>query len=108
MTTTENMQIANTISEQIGARAFFMLGAKDLVATDKGLQFRIGRNQNRVSHVIVNLDASDTYTVEFRSIRMSRTAPLGFTNRLRKSFEGVYADNLRPVLESGTGMYTSL
>ena len=107
-TTTDKMQIANTISDQIGRRALFMLGAKNLLATEQGLQFRIGRNANGVSHVVVNLDASDTYTVEFRSIRMSRKSPGGISNKLKKSFEGVYADSLHTVLESGTGMYTSL
>ena len=101
-----NLQIANTIRTQLGNRALFMIGAKDLVATETGLQFRIGRNAKSVNQIVINLDPSDTYTVEFRRTRMSRKT--GYSNKVVSSLEGVYADMLHDVIESGTGLATRL
>jgi len=100
--------VAETIRQQIGGRALFMLGAKQLAATDDGLRFRIGRNAKGVTHVIVKLDPSDTYTVEFRAMRVNRRHPDGFSNKLKSSMSDVYVDSLHTVLESGTGLYTRL
>ena len=100
-----NVEIANTIRSQIGHGTLFMMGAKNLVATETGLTFRIGRNAKSVSHVMITLEPSDTYTVEFRRVRNSKN---GITNKLVNSFDDVYADMLHTVLESGTGLATHL
>lgn len=103
-----NVSVPRTIVNQLGRKALFMLGAKDLTADGNTLRFRIGRNAKGVSHIFITLDASDTYTVEFRNIRAARKAPAGFTNNLRSSVEGVYVDSLHRVIEEGTGLYTRL
>ena len=100
-----NLQIANTIRTQIGPRALFLLGAKILVATETGLQFRIGRNAKSVNQIVINLDPSDTYTVEFRRTQSRKT---GYTSKIVSSLEGVYVDMLHDVIESGTGLATRL
>lgn len=99
-----DMTVANTIREQIGNRVFMMLGAKNLMGDEKSLTFQIGRNAQGVTHIRVQLDPSDTYTMQF--IKIGR-AP-GYKKTIVAEASDIYADNLRRVIESKTGMYTSL
>ena len=60
-----NNSIGQTIANQIGRRAFFMIGAKNLATTNNGLQFKVGRNAKRVTHIKVELTSMDDYTMTF-------------------------------------------
>lgn len=95
------MEVANTIIQQIGRRALYMIGAKNLVGGNNCLSFKIMRNANGISGIRVTLDASDTYTVEFLKIRK-------YEVKVASQFEGVYFDQLRDLIESETGLFTSL
>lgn len=97
------MQIANTILAQLGGNRFTaMTGAKNLVGGASSLQFDIGRGAtNKANKVRVTLGADDLYTVEFFHYR-------ALNLRTISKREGVYADNLREVFTSETGMETSL
>ncbi len=100
----ETMTIAKTIADQIGGRAFYMIGAKNLVDTGKGLDFKVGRNANGVTHVSIKLTDMDLYDVEF--VRCNTRAKV-----MRKTVslaEGIYADMIHATIEDGTGMVTSL
>lgn len=92
--------VANTIREQIGHKAFFMLGAKDLVASENALQFRI-RGSRVCNSIRVELDPSDTYRVEFWKIHAGKSTKVA-------EVEDVYVDSLHQVIERNTGLYTSL
>lgn len=92
--------IASEIHNQIGRRAFLMMGSRTILAGDNSLMFDI-RGCEKINKIRVTLDPSDTYTVEFFKIR-------GTTCREVASVEGVYCDNLRDVIESRTGLYLSL
>ena len=59
-----NLQIAQTIADQIGARAFQMLGTRQKFADGPGLLFDI-RGSRRWNKIRVELDPQDTYTVTF-------------------------------------------
>lgn len=96
-----DMTVANTILDQVGQNALFMLGAKQLVGTEKSVRFRIGRNSKSITHVEITLDPSDTYTVAFLRAR-------GIDSKEVSSDSFVYADQLRSVIEKNTGLYTSL
>lgn len=66
---TQNQQIANTILQQLGGKRFLiMTGAKQLVAIENGLRFRIGRNGSKANMVRIVLKADDTYKMEFIKI----------------------------------------
>lgn len=104
MDTTNTLSVADTIRDQIGNRGLVMMGAKNLLGSEDGLQFKIGRNALRVTHVKITLEPSDTYSVEF--IRVGR-APRFTVTEISRS-ELVFVDSLRAVLEAGTGMYLSL
>jgi hypothetical protein len=95
-------QVAETIREQIGLRAFFMLGAKDFVSIDcNALQFKIGRNCKAVTHIRVTLTPMDTYKVTFYRI-------WGASTTVKSESDNVYVESLHQTIEAGTGMYTSL
>jgi len=98
------MSIAKTIADQIGGRAFYMMGAKNLVDTGKGLDFKVGRNAGKVTHVSIKLTDADLYDVEF--IRCNMRA-----KEMRKvlaSTEGAYADMLHDLIKDATGFALSL
>lgn len=95
------MEVANTIIQRIGRRALYMIGAKDLVGGNNYLAFKVMRNAKGISGIRITLDASDTYTVEFLKFSKCEVKTVS-------QFEGVYFDQLRDLIESETGLFTSL
>jgi hypothetical protein len=95
------MKIAQTISKQIGGSALYMIGAKNLLAHDDGLSFRVGRNSKSVNYIKITLTAADLYDIEFGYIR-------GTSYKVRSNESGLYFDMLRDSIERNTGLYTSL
>ena len=93
--------IAQTLLQQIGRSALFMLGAKDFVLLEKGLRFRIGRNSKGVNRLTITLDPSDTYIVEAEYVRAAK-------HRVVERCENVYVDSLHSVIEAMTGMRTAM
>lgn len=85
-----------------------MFGAKDLVDTGRGLRFRVGRNPKKVTHIAIDLDASDTYTVTFIRQPSVRAWAKGAEIKTLGEFEMVYAESLHELLESNTGLATRL
>ena len=95
-------RVAKTILQQLGGNKFIaMTGAKNLGATNKSLQFKIGRNSKSISHVIITLKSSDLYEMEFIRIR-------GTKRTVVKKVKGVYADQLQTMFTKYTGMNTRL
>jgi len=96
------MSIAKTIAEQIGNRALYMIGAKNLLAHEDGsLSFKIGRNSKSVNYVKITLTPADLYDITFSWVTKN-----GVKERSRE--EGIYWDMLKGAIERNTGMYTSL
>lgn len=105
----ETHEVGITIQRQLGNMTLRMLGARNLVTTDNklgGLQFKIGKNSNRVTHIGITLDASDTYDVTFS--RVKRAGSKGPLVEVVAFYDGVYVDMLRDIIESNTGLYTTL
>ncbi|HHH29593.1 MAG TPA: hypothetical protein ENK57_14775 [Polyangiaceae bacterium] len=100
MTTTNN-NVAQTITRQIGNRAFVMWGAKNLMAGANNLSFKVGRNAAKITHVEITLNARDLYDVAFRSVR-------GLKVRDISDFADIDVANLVGLIERETGMYASL
>lgn len=97
-----NMQIAQTILDQLGGRAFVaMTGAKNFIAGESQLMFQIPKAAKGVNKVRVILMPNDTYKVEF-----AKVAKLDY--KVIKTVENVYCDMLQDVFEENTGLYTSL
>ena len=102
------MNTARTIQTQLGF-ALRMIGAKNLIAHSDALSFRIGRNPKRVNHVKVTYDAgSDLYTVTFSRVPSVRAICSGAEVAVAAEETGVYASQLKSVIATHTGLYTSL
>jgi len=107
-----SLNVAKTIADQIGSRAFVMMGAKNLVGSENHLQFKVGTNAMKVTHVTVTLTSADLYDVRF-----DRVTKIGFSAKTGKTtggvktlaeVPGVSVDRLRAVISEQTGMYLSL
>jgi len=101
--TNRSTEIANTIAQQLGGtrRLAMMVGAKNFVALESGLTFKLGKGaKDGITHLTVTLDADDTYTVRFQRVWGTKVTEKGTT-------EGAYADMLTNLFESATGFYLS-
>lgn len=97
-----NLQVANTIRQQLGNKFVVMTGANTFVGSDVSLQFRIGRNAKSVNVVAVTLDrTTDTYEVFFYSVRGTKCTE-------KANACGVYADALARTIGDTLGMAVSL
>lgn len=101
--TDERQRIARTILDQLGGQRALvvMTGAKDFLALESGVQFKIMRNAKNVTTVRITLNASDTYDMEFGKIRKYEYTVLS-TN------EGVYFDMLKGLFEEATGLFLEI
>jgi hypothetical protein len=102
MNTANAMQVAETIKAQLGGRALYMLGASQLVGDANSLMFAI-KGCRTVNKIRVQLDASDTYTIQFWKIGRG-----ALSCKLVHEVSDVYADSLHAIIERQTGLYTSL
>lgn len=99
--------VASTILHQLSGfpntgRLSAMIGAKSFVYDERSLKFKwSAKAKNGANTVIIQLDPSDTYSIEFWNVR-------GAKSRLVKSVDSVYGDQLRDYFEYATGLRTSL
>jgi len=98
-----NLQIANTILEQLGGSRFVaMTGAKNFGGGENYLTFKVGRGAlNGITHVTVTLEASDTYTVKFQRVHGLKVTDKG-------EVAMVYAEDLQACFTTHTGFDTRL
>lgn len=107
---TKQMEVAETIMQQLGGRKFAaMTGAKKFIAGENSLSFKLpgggGFCKNGVNYVIIVLDPSDTYTLTFARVSIRQGTPHTTFHSIRHD---VYADSLRKVFTSETGLEVSL
>lgn len=104
-TTQDQMQVAQTIREQLGKLTLMMIGAKNLTAhpeQEGGLSFSTGRvAAGKANYVKIILRADDTYEVTFLRV-------LGRNVKQISTQSGIYAEDLKNLIESNTGLYTRL
>ena len=96
-------EIANTIKNQIGHKALYMLGAKNIsYSSENGsLSFKIMRNAKSVTHIRITLNGKDLYDVEYLNCNVKRIKTIAIDNDL-------YCDMLHQSIERNTNLYTSL
>jgi len=99
---TEDQKIASTILMQLGGhgRLGVMIGAKFFLAVERGLSFQFKRSRH-FNAVRIKLNAMDLYDVELFKIRGTSIAKT-------EKIEGLYADQLKSVMEAKTGLALSL
>lgn len=97
--------VADTIVAQLGhsmGRMSAMIGAHSFTAAEVGVTFKFkARAKNGANCCRVTLKPSDTYKVEFVSLR-------GVALRTKGEFHDIYADTLKNLFERETGLYLSL
>ena len=97
----EQNEIGKIIAGQLGHKALFMIGAKSLVAGPDFLQFRIGQNAHRWNKIKIRLNGLDLYDMTFYRIRKLKVTS-------EKTVDNIYADMMHDIIETETGLYTSL
>lgn len=79
-----------------------MTGARNFVATENALNFRMPKSGTDQSNSWrITLTPADTYTVETFSIRAGKMTP-------KSTFEDIYCDQLVDLFERVSGFYTTL
>ena len=96
--------VPNTIRDQLGGRALYMLGAKNIWGEGHTLGFKIGRNAKRINAITITLDPDDTYTVKF--LRQKGAPTFEVTTVAEEN--GIYVDMLHDTITRNTGLHTSL
>ena len=94
------MSIASTIRDQIGGKALYMLGAKNLIDHGDALSFRI-RGSKKVNYIKITLNGMDLYNIEMGKV-------WGTKYKVVYTLEDAYNDMLHGIIERETGLYTSL
>lgn len=96
-----NLDVAETIREQIGTEAMVLLGAHMLLGDKNSLQFKIKGSPKGATSLIITLDhSSDLYTVAAYRVE-------GFNVVELSKVEGLYVEQLHDTLETATGLYVS-
>lgn len=100
----ENLARAKTIIEQLGGMKFVsMTGAKNLVAGDNSLTFRLpsGMAKDNINCVTVKLTGTDLYDVTFHHVRGTKVSVVS-------ERRGIANTDLVSVFVESTGLRTSL
>lgn len=100
------MEIARTILDQMGGnRLAVMTGAKNFVAHEDGLSFRLpgrpGYTKDGINYVRVRLNALDLYDVEYGRI-------WGLKYKKVQQDYALYAENLTESFRQATGLETRM
>lgn len=93
-------QIAATIQSQIGNKALYMMGAKNLATGGNDLSFRI-QGSKKINHIKIALKPDDTYSITFTKIKKFDFVTVA-------EFDGIYADTMHGLIEKNTGLYLSI
>jgi hypothetical protein len=95
----DRIDVATTIINQFGPTFPRMVGLKNVVAIEGGVQFGHAKGKQGINKVVVTLNAGDTYDLHFWRI----------TAKTCKEITGVgdiYNDQLGDIFEDITGLYT--
>lgn len=97
----ERNERSSTILTQLGGNRFVkMTGARDLVALEDGLQFRLPARfaRDSINRVCIKLNAGDLYDVEFGKVGRKKDPEFGVmmpSYAALRSVEGIYSDQLQ-------------
>lgn len=105
-----DIQIARTIQQQIGNRAFAMIGAHGFMALENGLEFGF-KGSKRCNVLRIELQPDDTYTLTFckrTPFRISAKGAVSGGTKPVATAADVYCSQLLDMIRHHTGLYTSL
>jgi hypothetical protein len=98
---------AKEILNQLGGNKFIVMTGTKVKYFDENngnvsLTMELTRNKAKAKYLIVTLDATDTYTMEFSKFTKD------YTKVVCKNVKGVYCEQLQSTFTDITGLYTSL
>lgn len=96
--------VPQTILEQLGGQRFCrMTGAKHLVGGQNTLSFHLPARsaRNKATAMLIRLMPDDTYSVQFKRVHGTKVTDISEHN-------DIYCDQLVPLFERETGLYTKL
>lgn len=112
----KNMEIANTIMQQLGGRRFVLFtGAKNMLAIDNGLRFTIGKNISKANRVEITLNGLDLYDMRFYKyspahMKVNHKAMTAEWVEEKvvevRKFADIFCDQLQELFTETTGLYT--
>lgn len=108
---TETIKAADIILSQLGGsrRLNIMIGAKDFFSDDNGatliFRFAMCKTANRMR---ITLNGSDLYDVKFEKVGRLNMKTFNVPVTVAGEFSDVYAEDLKGLIESQTGLYLSL
>ena len=95
-------QVAQEILNQLGGNKFIaMTGSKNFGSDKNTLSMKLTRNASSANYLRITLNSMDTYDMEFISVR-------GASRKVKKTYNGIYGDQLQSLFTEATGLYTSL
>lgn len=94
-----------TTLAQLGGNAFLTMTGCKIHSMIENLSLRLPKNKSNANHLVITLDESDTYTMNF--FRQG-TLKEGFAIFEVETIDGVYCDNLQDVFKHVTGLDTKL
>lgn len=100
-----NVSVGTQILHQLGGGRFTLFtGCSNYVAIENGLQFKLGRNGNKMTHCKITLTGKDDYTIEYKYVRGSDIRTL----KTVLIQDGITVENLEKAFFEATGLYTNL
>ena len=98
-----NTQVAENIRAQLGVMVMMLIGARRMAApSDSSLMIEVNsRNRLSATHVLVRLEPTDTYTVQF--FKVQKVRGVGVTSRNVGEALDVYAEALGRVVSDRLG-----
>lgn len=96
----QRMEVAKTIVQQIGNQALWLIGAKNIIATDTGITFKIMRHPE-YNTISIDLTSMDDYTMKFTKWHNMR--------KVREVVvDGIFFDELAQTITEKTGLATRM
>ena len=100
------MSVAETIRDQLPRGFGAMIGVKNLIGLDNGLDIRFkARAKNGINRIVITLNALDLYDVSYERVTNGKA---GFKQTIKATSEGLYNDMLKTDIETTTELYLSL
>lgn len=91
---------AQTIANQIGSKAFYMMGRPQLIADGNSLIFK-PKGSTRINRIVITLTGLDLYDIQFTKFR-------GMEIKIVAEHSGIYAEMINKLIEKETGLYLSI
>ncbi|KWN11726.1 hypothetical protein WT83_19230 [Burkholderia territorii] len=102
----DSRELAHAILEHLGGKRFLaMTGARDLLAIEAGLSFRLPSRlaRDNITHVTIQIELKPSYSISFERVSVAERS----IEQVR-SLSGVTPDELQASFQEVTGLAPSL